>query len=307
MSATEPLSPLDATFLELEEADVTRAHAHRRGAGLRPAARTAARRRSRELRRHLERAPRRAAALPPAALAAARTGGLRWPAWEPDERFDIAATSPAPRCPRRAASASCSLGRPTSGRTASTAPAAVAHRPARGPRRRALGAGDQDPPLPGGRRRLGRRGHRAARRRAEARRGSRRRRPHRRRRRAARAGRAAPPGRPADGRHRGARSTPCAIRGAPPRRSTPRAALVELLVRDELVAAPQDEPQRPARRAPPARRDGGAARGAQGDQARARAARSTTSCSRSSPPGCASCSSRAARRRPPRACARWCR
>jgi diacylglycerol O-acyltransferase len=89
MSLTEPLSPLDATFLELEEADVT-AHMHIGGllvfdplaGGGRP---TLAR-----VRRHLE---RRLDALPRyrQRLSRRTTGGLRWPAWEPDERFDITA------------------------------------------------------------------------------------------------------------------------------------------------------------------------------------------------------------------------
>src|SRR6266542_5486164 len=89
MSVTEPLSPLDATFLELEEADHT-AHMHIGGvlifdplpAGGTP---TLAR-----VRRHLE---RRLDALPRyrQRLSRRTTGGLRWPEWEPDERFDIAA------------------------------------------------------------------------------------------------------------------------------------------------------------------------------------------------------------------------
>lgn len=89
MSTTEPLSPLDATFLELEEADVT-AHMHiggllifdpLPGGGVPTLAR---------LRRHLE---RRLDALPRyrQRLSRRTTGGLRWPAWEPDERFDITA------------------------------------------------------------------------------------------------------------------------------------------------------------------------------------------------------------------------
>ena len=46
MSATEPLSPLDATFLELEEADVT-AHMHIEGCWSSIRSRAAAHRRSR--------------------------------------------------------------------------------------------------------------------------------------------------------------------------------------------------------------------------------------------------------------------
>jgi diacylglycerol O-acyltransferase / wax synthase len=89
MSSAEPLSPLDATFLELEDADVT-AHMHIGGllvfdplpGGRIP---TLAR-----VRRHLE---RRLDALPRyrQRLSRRTTGGLRWPAWEPDDRFDIAA------------------------------------------------------------------------------------------------------------------------------------------------------------------------------------------------------------------------
>jgi diacylglycerol O-acyltransferase / wax synthase len=89
MSATEPLSPLDATFLELEEADVT-AHMHIGGVlvfdplpgGGTP---TLAR-----VRRHLE---RRLDELPRyrQRLSSRTTGGLHWPSWVPDERFDIAA------------------------------------------------------------------------------------------------------------------------------------------------------------------------------------------------------------------------
>jgi len=89
MSSVEPLSPLDATFLELEDADVT-AHMHIGGllvfdplpSGRVP---TLAR-----VRRHLD---RRIDALPRyrQRLSRRTTGGLRWPAWEPDERFDIAA------------------------------------------------------------------------------------------------------------------------------------------------------------------------------------------------------------------------
>ena len=203
MSATEPLSPLDATFLELEEADVT-AHMHIGGVlvfdplpgGGTP---TLAR-----LRRHLE---RRLDALPRyrQRLSSRTTGGLRWPAWEPDEQL----RHRRPRHPRRAAQARRRARAARLGGRLLVAPprpraAAVAHRPARGPRRRALGAGHQDAPLPRGRRRLGRRGHaccstpsRSPAAEAAARRiprqvgGS--------------AERAAPPGRPADGRHRGDR------------------------------------------------------------------------------------------------------
>jgi WS/DGAT/MGAT family acyltransferase len=89
MSATEPLSPLDATFLELEDADPT-AHMHiggvlvfdpLPGGGIPTLTR---------VRRHLE---RRLDALPRyrQRLSRRTTGGLHWPEWEPDERFDIAA------------------------------------------------------------------------------------------------------------------------------------------------------------------------------------------------------------------------
>jgi diacylglycerol O-acyltransferase len=88
MSSSEPLSPLDATFLELEDADTT-AHMHIGGVlvfdplpgGGTP---TLAR-----LRRHLE---RRLGALPRyrQKLSRRATGGLRWPEWEPDDHFDIA-------------------------------------------------------------------------------------------------------------------------------------------------------------------------------------------------------------------------
>ena len=89
MSATEPLSPLDATFLELEEADVT-AHMHIGGVLVfdpLPGGGTPTLTR---LRRHLE---RRLDALPRyrQRLSSRTTGGLHWPSWVPDERFDIAA------------------------------------------------------------------------------------------------------------------------------------------------------------------------------------------------------------------------
>ena len=104
MSATGPLSPLDATFLELEEADVT-AHMHIGGVlvfdplpgGGTP---TLAR-----VRRHLE---RRLDALPRyrQRLSSRTTGGLHWPSWVPDERFDIAAHVTRAALPSPAASAS---------------------------------------------------------------------------------------------------------------------------------------------------------------------------------------------------------
>ena len=89
MSTIEPLSPLDATFLELEDADPT-AHMHiggvlvfdpLPGGGIPTLTR---------VRRHLE---RRLEALPRyrQRLSRRTTGGLRWPEWEPDDGFDIAA------------------------------------------------------------------------------------------------------------------------------------------------------------------------------------------------------------------------
>ena len=85
---SEQLSPLDATFLELEESDET-AHMHI-GALLvfEPAADRDAPSLT-ELREQLE---QRLGTLPRYAerLSATRTGGLHWPAWEPDAGFDIA-------------------------------------------------------------------------------------------------------------------------------------------------------------------------------------------------------------------------
>jgi diacylglycerol O-acyltransferase len=87
MAAHETLSPLDATFLELEQTDHT-AHMHIGGllvfdplpGGGAP---TLAR-----LRRHLD---RRLDALPRyrKRLSQPTTGGLRWPSWIPDEHFDM--------------------------------------------------------------------------------------------------------------------------------------------------------------------------------------------------------------------------
>jgi len=96
---TDHLTPLDATFLELEQADES-AHMHIGGALLfdpRPDGSVPSLEEVREhldLRlRHLPRYQRR--------LSEPRTGGLRWPAWEDDERFDLdshvrRATLPAP-------------------------------------------------------------------------------------------------------------------------------------------------------------------------------------------------------------------
>src|ERR671935_511273 len=89
MSATEPLSPLDATFLELEDADPT-AHMHIGGVLVFDALPGGGTPTLARVRRHLE---RRLDALPRYRQKLSRrgTGGLRWPEWEPDERFDIAA------------------------------------------------------------------------------------------------------------------------------------------------------------------------------------------------------------------------
>ena len=96
---TDHLTPLDATFLELEQADES-AHMHIGGAlvfdprlgGSVPSLE--------EVREHLDLRLRR---LPRyrRKLSEPRTGGLRWPAWEDDEHFDIDAhvrhaTLPAP-------------------------------------------------------------------------------------------------------------------------------------------------------------------------------------------------------------------
>ena len=86
-----------------------------------------------------------------------RTGGLRWPRWVDDERFDIAHHVRAAALPRPAGEAEL---REWAGEYFSHAPrpgpAAVGDRPRRA-RRRPLGDGDQDPSLHGRRRRLGRR------------------------------------------------------------------------------------------------------------------------------------------------------
>ena len=85
--ARERLTPLDATFLELEEADEA-THMHigavmvfEAGPGLPPTLDA--------LRRHLD---ERIDALPRyrCRLSETHTGGLRWPAWHPDPTFDIA-------------------------------------------------------------------------------------------------------------------------------------------------------------------------------------------------------------------------
>ena len=89
MSANDQLTALDATFLELEEADDS-AVMHI-GAALLfaspPGAETPA---IDAVREHLE---QRLDLLPRyrQKLDTPRTGGLSWPSWEPDERFEIAA------------------------------------------------------------------------------------------------------------------------------------------------------------------------------------------------------------------------
>jgi diacylglycerol O-acyltransferase / wax synthase len=89
MSTTAPLSPLDATFLELEDADPT-AHMHIGGLLVFDALPGGGTPSLTRVRRHLE---RRLGSLPRyrQRLSRRATGGLRWPEWEPDERFDIAA------------------------------------------------------------------------------------------------------------------------------------------------------------------------------------------------------------------------
>ena len=80
-----------------------------------------------------------------------------------------------------------------------------------------------------------------------------------------------------------------------PRQSLERVgAAAELIVRDEVIAAPQIEPERADERHPPLRHGAPGARRGQGDQERASAAPSTTSCSPSARAGCAICCSSAA-------------
>ena len=88
MSVTEPLSPLDATFLELEEADVT-AHMHIGGVLVFDPLPGGGTPTLAQVRRHLE---RRLGELPRyrQRLSSRTTGGLHWPSWVPDEHFDIA-------------------------------------------------------------------------------------------------------------------------------------------------------------------------------------------------------------------------
>ena len=167
MSATEPLSPLDATFLELEDADPT-AHMHIGGVLVFDALPGGGTPTLTRVRRHLE---RRLEALPRyrQRLSRRTTGGLRWPEWEVDDRFDIAAHVTVRRCPGRAESESCSPGLPTSGRIGSTVRGPSGAQCCSRDSPAGAGARHQDAPLPRGRRRLDRRGHGAARCRAEAR------------------------------------------------------------------------------------------------------------------------------------------
>lgn len=84
---SEQLSPLDATFLELEESDDT-AHMHIGGLLVFEPAPDRGAPSLAELRRQLE---QRLPALPRyrERLSATHTGGLHWPTWEPDPGFDI--------------------------------------------------------------------------------------------------------------------------------------------------------------------------------------------------------------------------
>jgi WS/DGAT/MGAT family acyltransferase len=85
---TDQLTALDATFLELEDADET-AHMHVGGTMVFDPLPGGGTPRLEDLRAHLE---RRLDALPRYRhrLSSPHTGGLRWPSWVPDESFDIA-------------------------------------------------------------------------------------------------------------------------------------------------------------------------------------------------------------------------
>jgi WS/DGAT/MGAT family acyltransferase len=96
---TDHLTPLDATFLELEQADES-AHMHIGGALVFDPRPDGSVPELEALREHLD---LRLGHLPRyrRKLSEPRTGGLRWPAWEDDERFDLdahvrRATLPAP-------------------------------------------------------------------------------------------------------------------------------------------------------------------------------------------------------------------
>jgi diacylglycerol O-acyltransferase / wax synthase len=84
----DQLTALDATFLELEEADET-AHMHVGGTMVFDPLPGGGIPQLDDLRAHLE---RRLDALPRyrCRLSSPHTGGLRWPSWVPDENFDIA-------------------------------------------------------------------------------------------------------------------------------------------------------------------------------------------------------------------------
>lgn len=84
----EPLTALDATFLELEEADQA-AHMHIGGVMVFEARRDGQAPRLSEVCAQLD---ERLGTLPRyhQRLSQATTGGLSWPSWEPDPRFDIA-------------------------------------------------------------------------------------------------------------------------------------------------------------------------------------------------------------------------
>ena len=326
----EDVTALDATFLELEEADES-AHMHiggvavfeprsrRRASDSRPAAREAGRRWLTSMPRFRQR------------LSQPRTGGLHWPQWVDDEAFDVANHV-------RQAGAAGAGGRARAARVggrlllvaARPRPAALGDRPPRRPRGRALGDGQQDPSLHGRRRRLGRHRPGAARHRARcpgadarpdgARRGPRpgpaagelaapcdRRRDRgsglaRARARALRRRR-----RPWRRFHRAGAADAACIPRTPARPGTLAGAGRAFWSRDEVVARPGHQPQRPDRRGAQPRGDRGLARRAQADQAQRSAAPSTTSCSRRRPAACAACSSTAARSRPRSACARWSR
>ena len=85
---TDQLTALDATFLELEEADET-AHMHVGGTMVFDPLPSGGTPSLEDLRAHLA---ERLDALPRYRhrLSSPHTGGLRWPAWVPDESFDIA-------------------------------------------------------------------------------------------------------------------------------------------------------------------------------------------------------------------------
>ena len=116
---TDHLTPLDATFLELEQEDES-AHMHIGGALVfdpRPDGSVPT---LEELREHLD---ERLGHLPRyrRRLSEPRTGGLTWPAWEDDERFDLDAHVRHAALPAPGGDTSCATGSATTGRTGSTA------------------------------------------------------------------------------------------------------------------------------------------------------------------------------------------